>query len=275
MASRIAMRAPESSSASQLPTGAATMSPAMADMRAYPRYLFDQVAPHLGRRVWEIGIGHGAYTRWLREAGKSVLATDIDEACIERVGQMFSGDAQLVTARVDLTDAASIQAQRGFNADSILCFNVLEHIEDDVAALAHLREAVASRAVLGLVVPAHPWLYGRMDAQAGHFRRYTRRSLKSALERAGWNVERLRYLNIVGAIGWWYHNRVRKQAGLADAAVNNQMRSADRWLPRLALLTDPVFRWTGGLSVLAIARVQAANGCALPTDRQPIHETGA
>ena len=76
------------------------------------------------------------------------------------------------------------------------------------------------------------------------------------LKRAGWKVQRLRYINFTGALGWWYHNRLRKNAGLADEAVNRQMRGADRWLPRLARLTDPIMRWTGGLSVLAIARAE-------------------
>lgn len=237
-----------------LPTGQATMSPAMADMRAYPRYLYDQVISHMGSRVWEIGIGHGTYTRWLREAGKSVLATDIDDVCLSRAAEQFASDPNIVFARVDLTDEASIRAQTEFQADSVLCFNVLEHIQDDVAALGWLLSSVAPGAVLGLIVPAHPWLYGKMDKEAGHFRRYTRRSLRRVLAEAEWEIERLRYINLAGAVGWWYHNRVRGNAGLEDSSVNQQMRSADRWLPRLARLTDPVFRWTGGLSVLAIAR---------------------
>ena len=56
------------------------------------------------------------------------------------------------------------------------------------------------------------------------------------------------------ALGWWYHNRWRKTAGLADESVNRQMRGIDRWLPRIARLTDPIFGRLAGLSVLAIAR---------------------
>lgn len=248
------MPAHDAPHAAATPTGAATMSPAMADMQAYPRYLYNHVIDHMGSRVWEIGVGHGTYTRWLREADKHVLATDIDDVCIARVAEHFAGDNSIVTARVDLTDAATVHAQKSFQADSILCFNVLEHIEHDAAALTWLRESVAPGAVMGLIVPAHPWLYGKMDREAGHFRRYTRRSLSHVLQNAGWSIERLCYINLTGAMGWWFHNRLRKNAGLADESVNQQMRGADRWLPRLARLTDPIMRWTGGLSVLAIAR---------------------
>jgi hypothetical protein len=61
-------------------------------------------------------------------------------------------------------------------------------------------------------------------------------------------------VNLLGALGWWFHNRLRRDAGLQDAAVNQQMRAADRWLPRIARLTDPIFARFAGLSVLAIAQ---------------------
>lgn len=235
------------------PVGASTMGPAMADLRAYPRYLYDRVAGSLGRRVIEIGVGYGTYTTWLRGSGRSVLATDIDEHCLFEVANRFAGDREVKTARLDLTDEASIRSCAAFAADSIVCFNVLEHIEDDVAALRWLREAVVPGARIGLVVPAHPRLFGRMDAEAGHFRRYTRLSVAESLHRGGWQVERVRYLNIVGAAGWWYHNCWRKNAGLTDELANQQIRAADYWLAGLSRLTDPLFGRLAGLSVMAIA----------------------
>src|SRR5690606_21917175 len=67
------------------PAGHATMSPAMAEMTGYQRYLFRQIEPYLGRRLREIGVGYGTLTGWLLETGARVLATDIDEQCLEQV----------------------------------------------------------------------------------------------------------------------------------------------------------------------------------------------
>lgn len=230
------------------------MSPAMRQMEAYPRYLFKRLSWALGRRVLEVGVGYGTYTAFLREAGKEVLATDIDPERLLAVAERFAGDPLVHTARIDLNDRASIRAHRAYQADSVICLNVLEHVRDDVTALGAIRQSVAAGAALGLIVPAHPWLFGRMDAEAGHFRRYTRTSLRDVLGRGGWAIERIRYINLIGAAGWWYHNRLRKSAGLDDAAVNRQMQGADRWLPRLAQLTDPLFGRIAGLSLLAIGR---------------------
>jgi SAM-dependent methyltransferase len=232
------------------PQGYATMSPAMADMVAYPQYLFRRLAPALGRRIVEIGVGYGTYTGWLLERG-DVLGSDIAVECLEAVRWKYP-TPRLHLARIDLCDEATIEPCMAFGGDSIFCVNVLEHIPDDVRALAMLRRLVRPGGSLAIAVPAHPRLYGPMDAQAGHFRRYTRRSLASTLGRAGWTTQTTFYLNAVGAAGWWYHNRHR-QAGLADEQVNHQMRAADRWLPRIARLTDPLTRRWFGLSVAAFA----------------------
>jgi SAM-dependent methyltransferase len=225
----------------------------MREMTAYCRYLYQQVEPMLGRSVWEVGLGHGTYTRLLLQQGRRVLATDIDTACLEQARNQLGSQSQLTLAHVDLRDASSIRCQADFRADSIICFNVLEHIEDHVEALRLLRESVLPTARLGLVVPAMPGLYGRMDREAGHFRRYSHSSLKSALQLAGWSIDSLRYINALGAVGWWSHNRLRQNAGLQDTQVNAQMRVADRWLPKVARWTDPWLASIAGLSLVAVA----------------------
>ena len=131
--------------------------------------------------------------------------------------------------------------------------NVLEHIEQDVQALKWLRSVVVPNGQIALLVPAMQWLFGPMDAQAGHFRRYTRKSLTKALDDSGWTVDRSFYLNALGGMGWFYHNRIRK-AGLVDQQVNSQMRKGDWILPKVAALTDPLMGKLFGLSVVAFAR---------------------
>lgn len=228
------------------------MSPAVEGMRHYQHYLFSLIRPWLGQRILEIGVGHGILTRWLAERG-DVLATDIDPRCLDAIRSLFPDATNVTTGRLDLSDSASVAACGSFHPDTVVCINVLEHIERDVDSLRDLREIVTPTGRILLVVPAHQALYGRMDAEAGHFRRYTRRSLASRLGKSGWRVDRARYVNAAGAFGWWVNNRVRRQAGLNDTAVNAQMRLADRWLPLLAKATDPVLGRAFGLSVFAAA----------------------
>jgi len=62
---------------------------------------------------------------------------------------------------------------------------VLEHIEDDVAALTAVVDALEPGGELAVLVPAHPFLFGRLGANFGHFRRYTRPQVCALIEGAG------------------------------------------------------------------------------------------
>jgi SAM-dependent methyltransferase len=70
-------------------------------------------------------------------------------------------------------------------ADAVGLFDVLEHLDDDVAALDEVRRLLRPHGTVLLTVPQHRWLWGRRDVAAGHRRRYTRRSLREALAAAG------------------------------------------------------------------------------------------
>ena len=73
-------------------------------------------------------------------------------------------------------------------------FDVLEHIEDDGAALRAIWDVLQPGGRLFLSVPAYPFLYSVDDDEAGHFRRYTRASLGPVLAQSGFEVEFATYL---------------------------------------------------------------------------------
>ncbi len=139
--------------------------------------------------------------------------------------------------------------REGATLDSIVCLNVLEHIEDDAGALANARQILApSGGRLVLLVPAHPGLYGPLDRKVGHLRRYTRAGLERALRAAGFRVETLRWFNASGMPGWWLNSRLLGRDRLPAIQV-----SAFDVISRIAL---PLERWIGpptGLSLFAVA----------------------
>jgi SAM-dependent methyltransferase len=79
--------------------------------------------------------------------------------------------------------------------DLAVCLDVVEHLEDDVAALRELRRTVAPGGTLLVTVPAYQWLWSGHDVINHHHRRYTRRSLQQAGQQAGWHQVRTTYFN--------------------------------------------------------------------------------
>ena len=110
----------------------------------------------------------------------------------------------------------------------IVMHDVLEHIEDDVAAAATLRGLVATDGTVVLSVPALMSLFGRHDEELGHYRRYTPRTLQRVLA-PHFVVERLQWYGMASIPIAWYFSRwrriayplgsVRSPLGAAYAAV--------------------------------------------------------
>lgn len=76
----------------------------------------------------------------------------------------------------------------------VAMLDVIEHIDDDVAALAAVAAEMDADSRLVVTVPALPSLFSPWDTALGHHRRYTRRSLRAALEAGGLRVHSVSYL---------------------------------------------------------------------------------
>jgi SAM-dependent methyltransferase len=79
--------------------------------------------------------------------------------------------------------------------EAAVTLDVIEHLEDDLAALRELRRVVAPGGALLVTVPAYQWLWSGHDEINHHHRRYTRRSLQRVAEQAGWTQLRTTYFN--------------------------------------------------------------------------------
>src|SRR5947209_2599289 len=75
--------------------------------------------------------------------------------------------------------------------DTAICFNVLEHVEDDVGALVNMRHILTPGGRLLLIVPALSWIFGTVDRSLGHYRRYTPAVLRARMAAAGFEIEQL------------------------------------------------------------------------------------
>lgn len=160
----------------------------------------------LGRRVVEIGCGLGNFTETLLDR-ELVVALDAEPACIERLSQRFPDRANLHAFACEAPSACFADLRR-FDPDSCVCLNVLEHIADDVAAVRAMADILPCGGRIVLLTPAFPSLYGPIDRDLGHYRRYRRGSLRRVAECAGVRVRKLHYLNTAGFFAWWANSHI-------------------------------------------------------------------
>lgn len=235
-----------------IPLGADTMSPAMASATNYYAWIAAQFRPLLGRRVLDIGGGHGAHLDHIVAPERFVLSVDLSPDCVQEMEQRFSG-RRFAAARGDITDPPFLERLIADEFDTIVSVNVLEHIEDDAAAVVAMRRILAPTAGrLFLLVPAHPLLYGTPDELAGHFRRYRRRDLRNLLTAAGFHGVRARYFNGFGAIPYFLNSRILRPKTLSGP-VDTQIVLFDRYLVPVLRRVESSIRVPFGQSLIAVA----------------------
>jgi SAM-dependent methyltransferase len=141
----------------------------------------------------------------------------------------------------------------GGRYDLIYTSNVLEHIEDDVDALKHLREKLALDGRIAIFVPAFNAIWTTLDDKVGHHRRYTKTTLRASLEAAGYAVEEMRYCDSIGFLLAALFKVIGSKSG--EPSVFS-LTVFDRLLWPVSRIVDAVNPFFGK-NVLAIARAKA------------------
>ena len=157
---------------------------------AAPRFnlwMADTIRQYIGNEVLEIGAGMGNLTRALSRKRKRYVATEVDGKHLTRLRSRLQNRGNVEIGRCDLTKASDF-APFMESMDTVVCLNVLEHIEDDLAALRNIYSVLQPGGCALILVPEGQEIYGRMDEVLGHFRRYSEALLQSRLQEAGFTV---------------------------------------------------------------------------------------
>jgi SAM-dependent methyltransferase len=162
---------------------------AMRGANNYSAEIYRQIREvPLGRsaRVLDFGAGDGLF---LEKFARDNVTTD----CVEpdpHFREVLRQYGSRVEARIEDLSSASYEL--------VYAVNVLEHIEQLGTALAELRRVLKPGGHLFVFVPAFTVLWTSLDDECSHIRRFTRSSLRHALEQADFNIVRDRYFDFLG-----------------------------------------------------------------------------
>jgi glycosyltransferase involved in cell wall biosynthesis len=215
--------------------------------KGFNRWLVKQLAPYVGKRVLEAGSGIGNLTELFLDRER-LACVDLDPFYVERLNQRYGHLANLSFHEADLSQLENCSQLRQAKLDTVVCINVLEHIEDDEKVLRNFYQLLRPGGHALLLVPADPRLYSAVDKTLGHYRRYTREEMVAKMQQAGFDVVESKGFNRLGSLGWFVSGKVLGRTTLSAG----QMKLYE-WLLPLAKLFDWL-QILPPLSVIAVGR---------------------
>jgi len=168
------------------------------------RVLVQLLSRFLGGRVLEVGAGVGHITAQLAAHAREVVAIEPNRTLFaelqENTNHLSNVTAFNMTLEQFTQSHGAALRKSMVDFDSVVYINVLEHIADDKQELSRAKALLVHSGRLLIVVPAHQWLYSRVDRLTGHFRRYSRHGLRQLIESSGLRCEHLRYFDSIGLV---------------------------------------------------------------------------
>ena len=190
----------------------------LSDTYNYNHWIYGLLRPFLGDSICEVGAGIGNLSRFFLNA---------EEKYSQALRKLSDVHLNMSVCECGIEDYALKDQNL---VDSVVCVNVLEHIENDTAMLEKFASMLNPGGVILLYVPACSWAYGEIDKALGHYRRYSKHGLKELGHRCGLDVVSSRYVNFIGAFGWWWCSRARKQTDIK----RDNVKLVDRFVPYLS-----------------------------------------
>jgi SAM-dependent methyltransferase len=196
----------------------------------------------------DFGAGTGTFAKRLREAGCRVLCIEPD----------FSQRKRLIEAGFEvLPDIDSLPDE---SLRFLFSLNVFEHIEDDQRVIEQIYQKLAPGGALLLYVPAFHCLWSTLDDKVCHYRRYTKKTLRT-LVRPKFSIEKLQYADSLGFVAALTFRLLRKDSTSLTA---KSIAWYDKWIFPLSRILDILFHRFLGKNVFVICKKIPADPFMLP-----------
>lgn len=195
--------------------------------------------------VIDLGAGAGHQILHYLPMATSVIAVDFNKDLLDRSGSL-AATGKYSAVEIDLR--AEWAALRDIKADTVVALDVMEHFEDDKGFITKVSQLLHPGGKFVVKVPANQRLYSEIDRASGHYRRYEYLGLKALVEGQGFGMERLNYMNPLGALA--YSVKRGSRVNFSRTFSSRSLRLMNLLIPCLRPLD--CFQCLGGLSLIGV-----------------------
>ena len=218
----------------------------------FNKWMYNTIAPYCSGEILEIGSGTGNISDFFLANNHRICLSDIRENYCQLLEQKFRKNPNVIDiVQLDLVDPDFENKYSKFigKFDTVFALNVVEHIEDDMLAIANCRKLLKDGGTLIILVPAYQWLYNNFDKELYHFRRYVKKSLSRLFIENKFKIVRAMSFNAFGILGWFVTGSVLKK----KIIPSGQMKFYNKLVPMFKLLDNILFKRIG-LSVIVVGK---------------------
>jgi glycosyltransferase involved in cell wall biosynthesis len=230
----------------------------------YLSWLALKLRPHIGDEVLEIGAGIGNLTGRLMSRRTLYVAAEKDPLHLHALRNRFLRTPNVAVQRIDPEIPGDLAGLENC-FDTVLCLNVLEHLDDAGRVLESLAATIRPGGSLLVLVPNVPGVYGSLDRKMGHKRRYSQAAIGQLLAAHGFALETVESFNKAALLPWWAYGKLF-HAGSISKLVLKIFDKSVWFLRRLDILMP----WPG-LSLVVVGRKPASPDA--PVSSMVRHET--
>lgn len=230
--------------------GLATLE-AISNAHRFNGWMAKTISKHLSGHTLEIGSGIGNISQQFLDEGFTMCLSDYSPIYCDKLKEKFDANKNVKDViHLDIVDSDFDTKFAPFlgTFDSAFALNVVEHVEDHEKAIGNIQKFLKPGGKMAILVPAYQSLYCRFDKELGHYRRYTKPTLKEIFKANDLDIKKTFYFNFMGIFGWLVSGKIGNQKLISPT----QMRIYNKLVPVFKVI-DKLAMGKMGLSVICIA----------------------
>jgi len=219
----------------------------MAAMPHYTNWVMSFFLPSLHGKIIEIGAGIGTYIPHYLSVASSVSVLEPNTMFASEIRKTYP-DVAVIEVPIEELAVNDVGL-----FDAVICINSLEHFADDSDVVRRLSSLLVVGGRLCIYVPARPELFSEWDRSVGHYRRYTKASLRAIIADANLTIRCLRYTDLLGGLGWYISGCLNVTPAKKEISISTFMKLFDGICVPLQRLVERRIPMFWGKTLVCIA----------------------
>lgn len=204
----------------------------------YSTWMFHTYEKYIGKAVFDVGAGMGRMADYYVRNCEYVVATDIFHSQVKFMNERFREIEYFTAVKMDILKDEITKYVGRF--DTVLCVNVLEHLEDDNLAVARMKCLLKPAGIMIIMVPAWQKLYCSLDKNVNHYRRYDPGMLRKLAAENNLKVIKNIYFNGLGIFPYWIKGK--RKAKTTESFSSSLNENNSKIYNMAAAILEPIER---------------------------------